>query len=67
MVLGVTRREREALRADKAWTSVWHRQMLNFQRGLTNDKTDAITNGVKTKSNHGDYMNDLLSLPKANQ
>lgn len=47
MVLGVTRREREALRADKAWTSVWHRQMLNFQRGLTNDKTDAITNGPK--------------------
>ena len=67
MVLGVSRREREALRADKAWTSVWHRQMLNFQRGLTIELDSGITVGVRTKPNHGDYMNDLLSLPKANQ
>ena len=57
MVLGISRRDREASRADKVWKSVWHRQMLNFQRSLTIDKTDAMTNGVRTKPNHGVPMN----------
>jgi len=36
MYLGVDRRDRQATRADKFWKSVWLRQMLSFNRGLTN-------------------------------
>jgi hypothetical protein len=35
MVLGIGRRDREASRADKVWKSIWLRQMLQFDRGLT--------------------------------
>lgn len=35
MCLGIARRDRHAIRADKFWKSVWLRQMLQFDRGLT--------------------------------
>ena len=35
MCLGIDRRDRQATRADKFWKSVWLRQMLQFNRGLT--------------------------------
>lgn len=43
MVLGISRRDREASRADKVWKSIWLRQMLNYQRGLTTETNNAIT------------------------
>ena len=43
MVLGIGRRDREASRADKVWKSIWLRQMLNYQRGLTTETNNAIT------------------------
>jgi hypothetical protein len=33
MPLGITKRNRIKLRADKVWRSVWHRQMLYDLRG----------------------------------
>jgi hypothetical protein len=33
MPLGITKRNRIKLRADKMWRSVWHRQMLYASRG----------------------------------
>ena len=33
MPLGITKRNRIKLRADKVWRSVWHRQMLYASRG----------------------------------
>ena len=54
MVLGIGRRDREASRADKVWKSIWLRQMLQFDRGLTK-RLDRGKNRI-IKSIHGSSM-----------
>jgi len=61
MYLGVDRRDRQATRADKFWKSVWLRQMLSFNRGLTKP-IDRDKNYSVIKFNHGTPMNN----PKEN-
>ena len=56
MCLGIARRDRQAIRADKFWKSVWLRQMLQFDRGLTK-LLDRGKNNYK--SIHGSSMINL--------
>jgi len=50
VVLGISRRDRHALRADKIWKSPYHRQLLELNRGLTNSKVSIpIINQGKQK------------------
>ena len=63
MVLGIGRRDREASRADKVWKSIWLRQMLQFDRGLTklldrgknNYKSIHGSSMINPKENKDDY------------
>jgi hypothetical protein len=57
MCLGIARRDRHAIRADKFWKSVWLRQMLQFDRGLTK-RLDRGKNRI-IKSIHGSSMINL--------
>jgi len=57
MCLGIARRDRQAIRADKFWKSVWLRQMLQFDRGLTK-QLDRGKNHI-IKSIHGSSMINL--------
>ena len=43
MVLGISRRDRHAIRADKVWKSPYHRQLLELNRGLTDNKIYVTT------------------------
>ena len=50
MVLGISKRDRHAVRSDKVWKSRYHRQLLELNRGLTNSKVDVpIINQFKQK------------------
>jgi len=42
MPLGVSKRDRMNSRTDKAWRSVWHRQMLSPNRTRSLDKRDGM-------------------------
>jgi len=56
MSLGIGKRDRMLLRADKVWRSIWHRQMLFASRnGEAIDKAErAMSYGVTNKSNPTD-------------
>jgi len=56
MSLGIGKRDRMLLRADKVWRSIWHRQMLfASQNGEAIDKAErAMSYGVTNKSNPTD-------------
>tara|TARA_R110001632_G_scaffold101300_1_gene208882 strand:- start:1372 stop:1569 length:198 start_codon:yes stop_codon:yes gene_type:complete len=42
MVLGISKRDRHAIRADKIWNSPYHRQLLELNRGLTDRKFSVL-------------------------
>ena len=51
MVLGISKRDRHAIRADKIWNSPYHRQLLELNRGLTDRKFSVlIVKQVKQKT-----------------
>ena len=51
MVLGISKRDRHAIRADKVWNSRYHRQLLELNRGLTDRKFSVlIVKQVKQKT-----------------
>jgi len=56
MSLGIGKRERRLLRADKVWRSIWHRQMLfAIESWISLDKAErAMSYGVTNKSNPTD-------------
>jgi len=53
MSLGIGKRDRRLLRADKVWRSIWHRQMLfTIETCVSLDKAKrAVSYGVTNKSN----------------
>ena len=53
MSLGIGKRDRKLLRADKVWRSVWHKQMLfAIESWVSLDKAKkAMSYGVTNKSN----------------
>mgnify|MGYP003127980014 CR=1 FL=1 len=53
MSLGIGKRDRRLLRADKVWRSVWHRQMLfAIESWISLDKAErAMSYEVTNKSN----------------
>lgn len=56
----INKRDRSALRADKYWRSIWHRQMLFKTKPLTSVSSCDRTKGVyenSTKPNHGNSEN----------
>lgn len=61
-MLGVSKRERMARRADKWWRSVWHVQMCMGERGIGLDVgpktlTDDVGRGfLKAQSKHKPYV-----------
>ena len=56
MSLGIGKRDRRLLRADKVWRSIWHRQMLfAIESWISLDKAEkAMSYGVTNKSNPTD-------------
>ena len=53
MSLGIGKRDRRLLRADKVWRSIWHRQMLfAIESWISLDKAErSMSYGVTNKSN----------------
>ena len=58
----INKRDRSALRADKYWRSIWHRQMLFKTKALT-----SVSSCERTKEIHGNKElsqcpNHILSI-----
>ena len=64
MPLGITKRNRIKLRADKMWRSVWHRQMLSPNRTRPIDKRNVMRQVNETSNVVGKSDNTTTEKTK---